>query len=175
MNKQPKPTAVSPDEGHSTVRQSQKIKPFDVRKNFTMMHNAVLDFIMPALSGSEWKILCYIIRHTTGFGQPSDQISYTQIARGKFSPDGKRQLDAGAGVKSAATISEAVKTLVERGYVFKRLGEKWDATTYTLNLEFEIEGSPAPASIIEAESNSIIEAPLLQKSKQQTGASTFNY
>jgi len=124
-----------------------------------MMHNDLLDHIMPTLSGSAWKILCYIVRHTTGFHQASDRISYSQIARGKFSADGVRLLDAGAGVKSDSSISKAVKTLVERGYILTTPGEKWDCTTYTINEDFEFEVSAAPAP-----KNG---ASLLQKMEQQ--------
>jgi phage replication O-like protein O len=154
---------------------ARKLKPFEVgRGNFTMLHNALLDFVMPRLSGSEWKILCYIVRHTTGFQQASDRISYSQIAAGKFDVGG-RQLDAGAGVKSSTTISEALKQLVAAGYIFKTSGDKWEATTYTLNLEFELDAAtedaaPTPKNGVEPTPEN--GAPLLQKMEQAADAPT---
>jgi phage replication O-like protein O len=153
----------------------RKIKPFDVHRNYTAIHNAVLDFIMPRLSGSEWKVLCYIIRHTTGFQQESDRISYSQIAGGKLAANGHRH-DAGAGVKSSTTISEALKTLVAAGYIFKSPGgERWEATTYTLNLNFELEtgtegAAPTPKNGVEPTPEN--GAPLLQKMEQADAAPT---
>jgi phage replication O-like protein O len=164
-----------------TARPTRKSKPFEDQGKYTQFHNDVLDKVMPTLSGSEWKILCYIIRHTKGFNKASDQISYSQIARGKFSDSGKRY-NGGAGVKSDTTISNAIKALVAEGIILATTGEKWDCTTYTLNPNYEVKDEceetapPAPkngASLLQKmEQHHAPPAPIIGDTKETSEKET---
>lgn len=79
------------------------------------------------LSGSEQKVLDYILRHTWGFDKTSDEISLTQLEKGI------KNFDKGTGL-SRPTIITAIKGLVEKGFVAKRAGKK--ANCYELVKNF---------------------------------------
>ena len=77
---------------------------------YTSFPNALLDHIMPTLSGSEWQLLCVIIRQTQGWHDPhtggrkkSDWLSH-------------QQLKARTGRGSDA-VCHAIETLVRRGHI----------------------------------------------------------
>ena len=108
------------------------INPFDTRKEYTRIHNYTLDHIMPSLKPNEWKVLCFVIRKTEGWGKDAETLSYSEIKKG-------------TGIKSDPTLSSAIKGLIVKNYVFKVAGDgQWDANTYQLNtaLEVQIDGSP---------------------------------
>ncbi len=65
------------------------------------------------LTGSEQKVLDYILRHTIGFQKSEDAISYKQFT------DGVRNCDNGCGIKSTRTLSKAFKGLVHKGFITK--------------------------------------------------------
>lgn len=110
------------------------IQPFaDTGDNYTAMTNYMLDVIMPALPANAWKVLCFIYRKTRGWNKESDRLSYTQIA-------------AGTGIKSSATISEALKLLETKHYIIKTTGDQWDTVTYQLNSALKIEANTATES-----------------------------
>ncbi len=79
------------------------------------------------LSGSEQKVLDYILRHTWGFKKISDEISLTQLERGI------ENFDKGTGL-SRPTIITAVKGLIKKGFIAKKIGEK--ANCYELVKNF---------------------------------------
>ena len=51
------------------------IRPFARQGHFTVFDNAVLDIVMPTLSGSEWKLLSFVIRKTIGWQKNADALS----------------------------------------------------------------------------------------------------
>jgi hypothetical protein len=100
------------------------IRPFDPRVNYTRFHNYLLDVIMPELRPNSWKLLCFIVRKTTGWHKDAEQLSYSQLRNG-------------TGIKSDPTLSAAIKDLVELGYI-TILTYEWEANTYSLNTTIEI-------------------------------------
>lgn len=62
------------------------------------------------LTGSEFKVLWYILRHTWGYKKTSDTISYEQFM------EGIRGTDAGTGLRKEA-ISKAIKGLEKKGFI----------------------------------------------------------
>jgi hypothetical protein len=81
----------------------------------TPVPDAVFDYWLSILSGSELKVLLYIVRRTLGFGKVSDAISFTQFERGITTSEGK-VLDKGCGLHRE-TISLALRTLEEKGCI----------------------------------------------------------
>lgn len=69
-----------------------------------------------SLTGSEQKVLDYILRHTIGFQKSEDAISYKQFTHGV------RNCDNGCGIRSSKTLSNAFKGLVNKGFVTKTGG-----------------------------------------------------
>jgi len=63
------------------------------------------------LTGSEQKVLDYILRHTLGFQKTFDAISYRQFT------NGVRNCDKGCGIKSTATLSKAFSGLTKKGFI----------------------------------------------------------
>ena len=79
------------------------------------------------LSGSEQKVLDYILRHTWGFDKVADEISLTQLEKGI------QNFDGGTGL-SRPTIITALKGLIKKGFISKKPGEK--ANLYELVKNF---------------------------------------
>ena len=69
------------------------------------------------LTGSEQKVLDYILRHTWGFKKVADEISLTQLE------SGIKDFDKGTGL-SRPTIIKALKGLIKKGFISKKLGNK---------------------------------------------------
>ena len=102
------------------------INPFDPRENYTRVHNYVLDKMMPTLKPNEWKVLCFILRKTTGWGKDAERLSYTEMM-------------AGTGIGSRSTLSAALDGLVERGYILCQVDpDQFTANTYQLNTTFSV-------------------------------------
>ena len=68
------------------------------------------------LSGSEQKVLDYILRHTWGFDKDHDEISLTQLQCGI------RSFDKGTGL-SRQTVITAIKGLIRKGFIKKKPGK----------------------------------------------------
>ena len=77
---------------------------------FTPIPDQLFDEWLPHLSGTQVKVLLYIMRRTYGFKKNYDAISLSQITDGIVKRDGER-LDWGAGVAKSSAV-EAVKALV---------------------------------------------------------------
>lgn len=112
--------------------------------NYTPVPDALFDEVMAGLSGSELKVLLYIIRRTFGFKKDADTISFQQFRYGIRTQDG-RQLDQGCGVKSYSQISGALQTLEAARYIVAHKttterGDK-DTTVYRLRLRGEEDGA----------------------------------
>lgn len=58
------------------------VKPFHGQERFTVFENIVIDYIMPFVSPSAWKILSFIVRKTTGWQKDRDELSISQIEYG---------------------------------------------------------------------------------------------
>jgi phage replication O-like protein O len=113
----------------SNLAQRRTVHPFAEQGKFTAVHNSVFDVIMPSLPPNAFKVLCFVIRKTVGWQKESDQLAYSQIAKG-------------TGIKSPATLSTAIEVLVSRKYILSTSDSKWEATSYRLNTDLEIEVTP---------------------------------
>ena len=84
----------------------------------------IINGFVDQLSGSEFKILWYILRHTYGFQKSSDKISIPQIMRGIRKRSGEI-LDVGTGIKHRGTVVVALKKLEKLGFIrsVKRTGK----------------------------------------------------
>jgi phage replication O-like protein O len=108
-----------------------KIKPFEKQGNFTMVHNFVIDYMMPRLSANGFRVLIFAIRKTTGWQKEQDVISYSQFLKG-------------TGIKSYHTISKAISELLDAEYLLRieqrvstNLGKP--SYAYMLNMDYEID------------------------------------
>ncbi len=119
--------------------------------NTTQMPNAMLDEWLAELSGSEWKVVCYIARHTYGFGKEADAISQSQLLKGVVKRDGTI-LDRGVGLDKK-TLLKAITSLEQAGKIHRerrRSAHRGDEpTVYRLILAEPADGpggeSPPPA------------------------------
>lgn len=103
-----------------------KVYPFADSEGASPFTNYLLDAIMPGLPANAWKVLCFVIRKTRGFNKDQDRLSYSQI-------------EQGTGIGSSATVSTAVKVLLEKKYIVKVPGNPWKPMGYRLNSALEIE------------------------------------
>ncbi len=112
-----------------------RVKPFTDQGHYTEVHNLAFDYIMPRVSGSAWKVLCFIIRQTRGWGKKSEFLPYEAIK-------------TGTGIKTDATVSKALQELMHEANWGSPIILKQDAETrgvsqreptrYALNRAFEI-------------------------------------
>jgi hypothetical protein len=79
--------------------------------------NAYVDQFMYLLSGTEYKVLCYLVRRIFGFQKRQDRVSLHQITQGIRKRDGE-YLDHGTGLSTASAHS-ALQSLIEYGLVLK--------------------------------------------------------
>jgi len=89
-----------------------KLEPGDFWQYPSIMDNYWKD-----LSGSEHKILDFILRRTYGFDKREDRISYSQFEKGV----GK--IDKGPG-PTRPTIIKAINGLIEKGFIKKTRNKK---------------------------------------------------
>jgi hypothetical protein len=115
-------------------------KPLD-RPPYTMVHNYVLDEMMPTLSPNAWKVLCVAIRQTLGWKdsetasgrKESDVISYSQFM-------------SRTGIRGRATVSRAIGECLDAGCLLRRQVST-DARSgnpiyaYSLNTDYDVSGS----------------------------------
>jgi hypothetical protein len=111
------------------------------KPTYTIVPDELFDELLAQVTGSELKVLLYIIRRTFGFKRDCDNISIKQMVHGITKKDGSI-LDSGTGL-SKPSITKAVKSLVDKNVIIatrRRSKEKGDeSTTYTLNI---IGGAP---------------------------------
>lgn len=69
------------------------------------------------LTGSEQKVLDYLLRHTWGYRKTADSISYSQFLNGIKSKKTEKWIDRGCGIKSSSTLVKALKGLVKKGFI----------------------------------------------------------
>jgi hypothetical protein len=77
-----------------------------------MVPDELFDELLTELTGTELKVLLYIIRRTFGFKRDSDTISLSQMLSGLTTRDG-RVLDRGAGV-SKGSFLPALRSLRQK-------------------------------------------------------------
>ncbi len=90
---------------------------------YTQVPDELFDQLLPHLKEAELKALLYIVRRTFGFKREADAISFNQFLRGVVTRDG-RQLDGGCGVKNRTNLSNALKSLEEKGIIVA--AKSWD-------------------------------------------------
>jgi hypothetical protein len=95
------------------------------------------------LTGSEQKVLDYILRHTWGFDKVADEISLTQLEKGI------KGFDNGTGL-SRPTIVTALKGLIKKRFIDKKMGKK--ANRYELVKNFNY---PSKKSLLLASKKSL--------------------
>ena len=109
------------------TKNEEKIKfpgfPEDYIKTF-WKYPRMLEGYWCMLSGSEQKVLDFILRQTVGFGNDSDRISLTQFQNG----NGKNNKGTGLNRK---TILRAINGLEEKGFIQKE-GERYRLYRYRL-------------------------------------------
>lgn len=81
------------------------------------------------LSGSEQKILDYILRHTWGFDKTADEISLSQLEKGI------RGFDKGTGL-SRPTVILGIKGLIKKGFIKKFVGKKANGYELVKNFNY---------------------------------------
>jgi phage replication O-like protein O len=103
------------------------IKPFARQGNFTVFDNAILDHIMPEVSNTAWKVLCFVIRKTIGWQKDQDGLALSQIG-------------IGTGIKSNTTLSKAITDLEDMSLIIvTRYGDGTTPNTYSINRNYEID------------------------------------
>lgn len=80
------------------------------------------------LSGSEQKVLDYILRHTWGFDKDHDEISLTQLQTGI------KDFDKGTGL-SRQTVIVAIRGLIRKGFIKKKVGKYANCYELVKNLD----------------------------------------
>lgn len=115
--------------------------------NYTSVPDELFDELLPELSGSELKVLLYIIRRTFGFKRDDDNISLSQMLNGITTSDG-RVLDRGAGIKDKKTLLAAIKSLDKRKIILTKRQQSAERgnepTTYSLNMRSKQQGGNSP-------------------------------
>ena len=134
---------------------TKTIKPFHNQNGYTAFNNYILDHIMPSLSPNAWKVLCFIIRKTSGWQKPSDDISFSQIRDG-------------TGIGSDPTVLKSLEELEQNQHIIiTRTDEQWKSNNYRLNLDFSITIETIVEDTIETTVGSTIET-IDTKEKRKT-------
>lgn len=119
-----------------------------VSPRYTQVPDELFDDLMSHLSGSELKVLLYIIRRTFGFKKDSDNISLNQICKGITTRNGE-VLDNGTGLSQNAVLT-ALKGLTKKNAIVatrnssKEKGH--EPTTYSLNIVPFLKNNRPPSS-----------------------------
>lgn len=101
--------------------------PPEPKTNFWPYPKALNGF-WKSLSGSEQKVLDYILRHTWGFNKVRDDISLSQLK------NGIKEFDMGTGL-TKPTIISAVRGLVKKGFIKKSKGRYANCYELVKNLD----------------------------------------
>lgn len=92
------------------------------QSNTTPVPDILFDELLSILTGSELKVLLYIIRRTAGFKKSADAISLSQFEEGIVTRDGKI-LDHGCGISDRKAIRRALEGL-EKKHCIERVRGK---------------------------------------------------
>ncbi len=106
-------------------------KVFEGHKCTTAIHNALLDVVMPELSPNAWKVLCVIIRQTSGWEREEQGANYPRLMEG-------------AGIGSKSTLAKCLDELKTYRYQLISVvpGTQHEESRYSVNREVEIEWTP---------------------------------
>lgn len=109
----------------------RKVKVFTGHACTTSFHNALLDVVMPELSPTAWKLLCVLIRQTTGWEREQQGASYAMLMEA-------------TGIESKATIAAAIRELVDYRYELIRIipGTQHEPSLYAINRDVDIDWTP---------------------------------
>lgn len=99
--------------------------PPEARGNF-WMYPKIINGFWYQITGSEQKVLDYILRHTWGYQKDSDRISLRQFQKGIWSKKEKKWIDKGIGGE-LKTIQTAIQGLKDKGFI--RIEKKQGKTT----------------------------------------------
>lgn len=121
---------------------------------YTQVPDELFDDLLAELSGTELKVLLYIVRHTIGYKKDFDNISLSQICYGIKYRSGEI-VDKGTGLSKQSAIT-ALKNLVERGIIVanrRTTKEKGhEATTFSLHFKGnKLQDSDIPPIVDEKE------------------------
>ena len=112
------------------------------RPTTTATPDTLFDFWLPRLRGPELRCLLFIVRRTYGFKKDEDTISLDQFVSGITTRDGRR-LCEGTGLRSRASVTSALNSLVARGLVIKEA--RHDARNASLPSRFRLHVDDNPA------------------------------
>ncbi len=118
-----------------TSQDKLRFKGF-ISPRYTQVPDELFDDLMSHLSGSELKVLLYIIRRTFGFKKDTDNISLNQICKGITTRSGET-LDRGTGLSQNAVLTALKGLIGKNAIVAKRNSSKekgHEPTTYSLNI-----------------------------------------
>lgn len=106
--------------------------PPEPNENFWQYPKALNGF-WHQLSGSEQKVLDYIVRHTWGYRKSADRISLSQFRNGIKNRKTGLWVDKGTGLKHNQTLTNALKSLEKKGFILsvKKIGK---TTEYILKV-----------------------------------------
>jgi len=110
------------------------------RPPYTMVHNYVIDDMMPKLSPNAWKILTVAIRQTLGWADPD-----TETGRKECDVISYSQFMEKTGIRGRSTVSRAINQCVEAGYLLRqKVGQDRRSGkpiyAYALNTEYAPNG-----------------------------------
>lgn len=127
----------TPTPGPAEPQEEEAFEGFETPTT-TPVPDIVFDELLCKLSGSELKVLLYIIRRTLGFKKNSDAISLSQMQCGILTKE-EKQLDHGCGIKRRDTIVAALGSLEKKGYIVSHKGKdaEGDNTTTIYHLHFK--------------------------------------
>lgn len=113
------------------------MKPFQQDTHRFMIHNYIIDAIMPALSPTAFKILMCAVRQTLGWVDKKSATGRRQRDRISYS-----QFIAKTGIKSPTTIHRALTECMDAGYLLRfkvgtHQGTGRPIFDYALNAEYE--------------------------------------
>jgi phage replication O-like protein O len=142
---------------------------------YTQVPDELFDELLAELSGSELKVLLYVIRRTFGFKRDSDHISLSQMVSGIRRRDGTA-LDLGTGL-SKDTVVLAVKALVKKGVLVqnKVYSEEtgYEASEYALKIIVSpLSENPARGDVPKI-GQGVVEKPDRQETAKQETVRTF--
>ena len=110
----------------------------------TQTPDALLDYWLTRLTGSELRVLLYAVRRTYGFKRDEDAISLEQFLHGITTREGT-VLDAGIGISRSALLG-AIKSLTAQGLLLKarRVGDDGRDTVSIYRLALVDDRHPRP-------------------------------
>ncbi|SYZ72214.1 hypothetical protein TRIP_C20329 [Candidatus Zixiibacteriota bacterium] len=143
---------------------------------YTQVPDELFDELLSELSGSEVKVLLYVVRRTFGFKRDSDHISLSQMTNGIQKKDGSI-LDKGTGLDKK-TVIRAVRALVSKGILVhtrKSSPENGnESSEYALNIVNTPWWNNTTRPLVEESPQALVEKDHTQDTDQQKTSITFS-